>query len=66
MTEKIEELSLKQTATTERNQETRIQDNDKLLSPMTGALSVLSYPPSCSFHSSYLDLRDLGHEFLTT
>jgi hypothetical protein len=39
MTEKIEELSPKQTATTESNQETRIQDNNKLLSPMTGALS---------------------------
>jgi hypothetical protein len=53
MTEKIEEISLKQTDTTESNQETRIQDNNKLLSPKTGALSVLSYPPKASLSKSY-------------
>jgi hypothetical protein len=36
MTEKIKELSLKQRAITERNQETRIQDNKELLRRKAG------------------------------
>jgi hypothetical protein len=57
MTEKIEELGIKQGATTERNQETIIQDNNKLLSPKTGALSVLSYPPKALLNHTLASCR---------
>jgi len=62
MTEKIEEPNPqgKTTNPMDNQQETE----EKILRVMTGALSVLSYPPLCSFHSSYLDLRDLGQWFL--
>ena len=65
MTEKIEKISSNQRATTKTTQHIEEQNTKKLLSPSkAGALSVLSYPPLCSFHSSYLDLRDLGQWFL--
>jgi len=57
MNEKIEEPNPNQRATTERNQETRIQDSKELLSPKTGALSVLSYPPKALLNHTLASCR---------